>query len=213
MLGDKIREERKRMGLTQTELAAKLRQRYGIKADRVTVSKWETGFQTPTIHAIKYLAEIFNVSIDYLNGVKAKPKSIFDYDNIMPIETHRIPLLGTVACGEPIFAEQDLESYIEVGANIKADFALRCKGDSMINARIWDGDVVFIRSQPMVNNGEIAAVIIDDDATLKRVYINNGALTLVAENPTYNPIIVNRNDCKNVKILGKAVSFYSEKVG
>lgn len=131
------------------------------------------------------------------------------YDNILPIQTKLIPLLGDIACGEPIIANQEYEVYVECNTDIKADFALRAKGDSMINARINDGDIVFIRRQDTVNNGEIAAVIIEDEATLKRVYFSDNMITLASENPAYPPIIITKGDNKNIRILGKAVIFQS----
>lgn len=94
-----------------------------------------------------------------------------EYNNIYKIEKIKLPLLGTVACGEPIYADEDRESYIISGTDVKADFCLKCKGDSMINARIYDGDIVFVKKQDIVNNGEIAVVIIDDEATLKKVLL------------------------------------------
>lgn len=99
---------------------------------------------------------------------------------------------------------------METGSGLHVDFALRCKGNSMINARIYDGDIVFIRKQPTVQNGEIAAVCIDNEATLKRVYINNGIITLMAENPAFPPIVISQNDGESVYILGKAIAFKSD---
>lgn len=93
------------------------------------------------------------------------------YDNISPIQLKRFPLLGEIACGEPIFADENKESFVMADMDIRADFCLRAKGDSMINARIYDGNLVFIKEMPMVDNGDIAAVIIDDEATLKRCII------------------------------------------
>lgn len=106
---------------------------------------------------------------------------------------------------------EERENYVMSGTDIKADFCLIAKGDSMINARIMDGDIVFIRKQPTVENGEIAAVAIDDEATLKRFYRdeNTGTITLVAENPAYAPITFTRDSLENVYILGKAVAFQS----
>jgi repressor LexA len=113
--------------------------------------------------------------------------------------------LGTIACGQPIYAEEQFESYIEAGANINADFCLKIQGDSMINARICDGDIVFIKKQPIVADGEIAAVLIGDEVSLKRVYKSNGEVVLVSENPSYKPMIF-----KGDRILGKAIAFQSD---
>ena len=118
----------------------------------------------------------------------------------------------TIAAGQPIFAEEHFESYVEAGANIRADFCLRVKGDSMINARICDGDIVFIRKQPDVNDGEIAAVLIDNEATLKRVYKKKGEIILVAENPAYKPLVYKGEELNEIRILGKAIAFQSNVI-
>lgn len=121
-------------------------------------------------------------------------------------------MLGTIACGEPIFTDEDRESYVMVGTEIRADFCLKCQGDSMINARIHDGDIVFIRKQDIVDNGEIAAVIIDDEATLKRFYYykEQNMVILRPENSKYKDIILTGEQLERVKVLGKAVAFQSD---
>lgn len=108
--------------------------------------------------------------------------------------------------------EQDFESYVEAGAKTNADFCLKAKGDSMINARILDGDIVFIRKQDMVDNGEIAAVIIDNEATLKRAYYykTENKLVLMSENPKYSPFVYINDELNEVHILGKAIAFQSD---
>ena len=155
-----------------------------------------------------------DTTLDYIiNGIEASPNiDVFNYSNIKPIEKKKIPLLGEIACGEPIYANEDRESYIEIGANIRADFCLRAQGDSMIGARILDGDIVFIRQQPMVENGEIAAVLIGDNVTLKRVYFepNMQKMVLNSENPKYQPFVFVGEELSQVKILGKAVAFESD---
>ena len=137
--------------------------------------------------------------------IKENSDSDAGFDNIYPIELHRIPVLGSVACGEPILMSEERENYIMSGMDIKADFCLIANGDSMINARIMDGDVVFIRRQPVVENGEIAAVAIDDEATLKRFYRdgNTGTITLVAENPAYAPMVFTKESQKTFTYLEK----------
>ena len=125
----------------------------------------------------------------------------------------RMPLrLGKIACGEPIYAEREYEEYVYTGGAEGADFCLKAEGDSMIGARIHDGDVVFIRSQEMVDNGEIAAVIINDEATLKRVYFypEENKLILTPENPRYAPLVYINDELDSIKILGKAVAFQSK---
>lgn len=124
----------------------------------------------------------------------------------MPVLTRRVPLLGSIAAGEPILAEQEL-AVADCDAGIHCDFALRVKGDSMIGARIHDGDVVFIRRQDDVADGQIAAVVIDDEATLKRVYHVKNGLQLLSENPKYPPMMFTLNECGAIRILGLAVGF------
>ncbi|MBQ3477499.1 MAG: hypothetical protein IJH25_04920, partial [Clostridia bacterium] len=128
------------------------------------------------------------------------------FDNLLPVLTRRVPLLGTIAAGAPIYAEQDL-AVADCETGIHCDFALRVKGDSMIGARIHDGDVVFIRRQDDVADGQIAAVVIDDEATLKRVYHVKNGLQLLSENPKYPPMMFTLAECGVIRILGLAVGF------
>ncbi|MGL4549427.1 helix-turn-helix domain-containing protein [Eubacterium aggregans] len=177
----------------------------------------------PSIDTIKKVSLAIGVSFDEIfnhlddQDVKISPRepsiNITAVKNIFPIETKRFPLLGTVACGEPVFDAAYFESYVN-GGDINADFCLKCKGDSMVGARIEDGDLVFIHEQPDVENGEIAAVIIDDEATLKRVNKNTpGFIFLMPENSNYEPIVINlseENEFHSIRILGKAVAFQGD---
>lgn len=130
--------------------------------------------------------------------------------NILPMpEMRKIPLLGTIACGEPILATENIEEYISISKELAGDFALACKGDSMINARIFDGDIVYIRQQDTVENGEIAAVLIENEATLKRVRLFPDHIALEPENPMYKPLVYWNEEMNSVRILGKAVAFTS----
>ena len=157
---------------------------------------------------IALLAQALHTTPEYLMGWSTD----IEVNNLFKIETKKFPLLGNIACGEPIFADQEFEAYVEAGANIRADFCLKAKGDSMIGARIYDGDIVFIRKQDMVDDGEIAAVLIDDEATLKRVYYDReaGVLSLFAENPQYRTMRFSGSALKTIRILGKAVAFQSD---
>ena len=177
-----------------------------------TIQKWESGDSEPSIAKLSRLAELYKVDLDSLMN---KDLSVEDSDtipNIYPIEKKKFPLLGNVACGQPTLANENFEGYIESGSNIHADFCLRAKGDSMVNARILDGDIVFIRKQEMVENGEIAAVLIDDEATLKRFYMSNDLVQLIAENPTIPPMIYKKEDLNGIRILGKAIAFQSDVI-
>ena len=167
---------------------------------------------------IEIIAKCTGVTARYLMGWEDEPteKDPLDilmekYDNIKPVKLKRFPPLGEIACGEPIFVQEDRESCVMADMDINADFCLTAKGDSMINARINDGDIVFIKEMPMVDNGDIAAVIIDDEATLKKVYYypDKGKLVLYPENPNYEPFIYVGEELNSIRILGKAVYFMS----
>lgn len=205
---ERIRAARRAANLTQEELADKIGVKYSA------ISKYENGrvcnLKRDTIAA---LAEALNVKPSWLMCMDDEPA--FDIDNIYPIKTKRFPLLGNIACGEPIFAEEEHETYIEAGADIEADFCLKAKGDSMTGARILDGDIVFIHKQEIVDNGEIAAVLIGDEATLKRVYYDraNNLIQLFPENPAYPVMRYSGEELNQVRILGKAVAFYSNLRG
>lgn len=176
-----------------------------------TFADWVNAKTYPRIDKIEMLANYFGIEKSDLVEDKEK-RDFLEYDNIFRIGKKKFPLLGTIACGEPIFANEERESYILAGAEIQADFCLICKGDSMINARINDGDIVFIRKQEIVNNGEIAAVIIDNEATLKRFYYYKEAnlLILKAENPKYKDLEYSGEMLDQVRVLGKAIAFQSD---
>jgi repressor LexA len=124
-------------------------------------------------------------------------------------EMRQIPLVGTIACGTPITAQENVEGEVDIPDYIHADYALRCKGDSMINARIFDGDIVYIRQQPTVENGEIAAVLIEDEATLKRFRRLEDRIILEPANPLFDSLVYRGSEMEQVHILGRAVAFTS----
>lgn len=130
--------------------------------------------------------------------------------NIIPMpDTYKVPLIGTIACGQPILAVEDADEVVEVPEYIHADFALRCKGDSMIEARIYDGDIVYIRSQPEVENGQIAAVRIGEEATLKKVRVFPDMIILEPANQAFEPLVYRNDELNEIEVLGKAVAFTS----
>lgn len=203
-IGDNIKKLRESKGLSQVELG-----KIAGVSDKA-VSTWENNIKTPRMSVIQKLSDYFGVSksdiIEDVNDIISK------YDNVSPISKQKIPLLGEIACGKPIYADEHIECYIEAGTNVQADFCLKAKGDSMIGARILDGDIVFIRKQDMVEDGEIAAVIIENEATLKRVYYDkeNNLLKLVAENPNVATMVYSGEELNQIHILGKAIAFQSD---
>ncbi len=204
----RLKELRKELSMTQEEISQKL----GIT--RGAYANIENGRREPDLNTLNTLAIIYNTSVDYLIGrTDATTSSTAAVVTTIPgafiPQFKKIPLVGNIACGQPIFAEENIEGYVDCEANVHASFALRCKGDSMINARINDGDLVFIHEQPSVETGEIAAVLIGEEATLKRVYINPDNITLLAENPRYAPLVYANENMNSIKILGKAVAFLS----
>ena len=208
-IGEKIKLLRTQNNLTQEELA-----NYA-NTTKQTIHKYETGIITniPAIK-IKAISEKLCTTPAYLMGWENQPEEdIYKYKNIIPMpKTKKVPLIGTIACGTPILAVENIECDVDMPENIRADFALRCKGDSMIDAHIYDGDIVYIRKQPIVDNGEIAAVIIDDEATLKRFYREGNKVTLMPCNPRFSPLVYTNEELNNIIIVGKAVGYTSTNI-
>lgn len=214
-IGEKVRYWRKKKGLTQDQLAKIL----GVHGPNI--SQIENGARSPSMNTIEMIAEALGIEVGELVrdpnsaqlavDIKKQP-TISDGlpDNVLKMPTmSQVPLVGTIACGSPILAAENIEGAVDLPEHIHADFALRCKGDSMINARIFDGDVVYIRQQETVESGEIAAVLIGDEATLKRVRLFPDHITLEPENPQYRPLVYWEQEMNAVRILGKAVAFTS----
>lgn len=205
-IGKRIKEIRISKNITQDELALK------IGTTKQTIYKYENEIVTniPS-QKIELISNALNTTPDYLMGWSDKSTDdLYSIPGINPIpKTYKRPRLGTIACGEPILAEENIETYDDIPDNIKCDFTLICKGDSMINARINDGDIVYIKQQSQVDNGEIAAVLIDNEATLKRVYIYEDKVVLQPENTKYPPFVYTKEEMNNIRILGKAVGFTS----
>ena len=204
-LYDRIKSRRTELGLTVEELAHKM----GYK-DKSSISKIENGKADIPQSKIAAFADALQTTPAYLMGWEEQPEpkkpTIPPGFEPMP-KMKKIPLIGASACGEPITAEQNIEKMVDVPENIRCDFSLTCHGDSMVDAGIHDKDVVYIRIQPEVENGEIAAVRIDGEATLKRVYYNPGTLTLMPANPAYAPMIYTGSQLEEVHIEGKAVGW------
>lgn len=204
-LYDRIKSRRTELGLTVEELAHKM----GYK-DKSSISKIENGKADIPQSKIAAFADALQTTPAYLMGWEEQPEpkkpTIPPGFEPMP-KMKKIPLIGSIACGEPITAEQNIEKMVDVPENIRCDFSLTCHGDSMVDAGIHDKDVVYIRIQPEVENGEIAAVRIDGEATLKRVYYNPGTLTLMPANPAYAPMVYTGPQLEEVHIEGKAVGW------
>ena len=205
MLSNNLHKLRKQAGLTLEEVAEK------IGTSKQTIHRYENGvISNVPPDKVEALARVFGTTPSELMGWKTE-NPLYSFPNIHPIATKKLPMLGRIACGKPIYAEEEHESYVMAGAAPDADFCLKAVGDSMVGARIYDGDLVFIRSQESVDNGEIAAVIIDDEATLKRVYFypEKQKLILSPENPHYEPLVFLGSELDHIKIIGKAVAFQS----
>ena len=207
MLSEKIRIMRKERGMSLEQLAEL------IGTSRQTIHRYETGAITNIPHEkIESMAKALGTTPSNLMGWDDEGGfptfNNITVANLATASTKKLPMLGNVACGEPIFANEEQGYYVKASGDIYADFCLTAKGDSMINARIFDGDLLFVRKQESVDDGEIAVVLIDDEATVKRVYFNreDGILTLMPENPTYKPMRYMGSQLDRIRILGKVVS-------
>ncbi len=170
-----------------------------------SISQYAIGRNMPYSPRLALLAKALNVNPVWLMGenVPKDPDGLAGIE--LPPKMVRVPILGAIACGKPITSEENYTGFADVPEHIKCDFCLRCKGDSMIGARIYDGDIVYVKSQPEVENGQIAAVQIDGDVTLKRVYVFSDHIILRAENPVYPDLIY--DDRNEIRILGRAFAF------
>ena len=191
---------------TITELESKLG--FG----RGSIGKLKTKGAMPAADRLLKIANYFGVSMDYLaTGEDALSRIP---PNVYQIDKQKIPVLGKIACGNPIYANEERESYVMAGTEIKADFCLIASGNSMITARIYDGDIVFIRKQNIVENGDIAAVMVstEGEVTLKRFfyYPQKALLILKPENPVYEDLIFQGAELDEVHVLGKAIAFQSD---
>ena len=204
-----IKRRRQQLKMTQTDLALKM----GY-ADKSMIAKIEKGNVDLPQSKIFAFANVLETTPGELMGWDYEAEPTETVDNIYKLDRIKLPMLGKVACGEPIFADEDRESYIMIGTDIGADFCLQCQGDSMINARIHDGDIVFVKKTDIVENGEIAVVIIDDEATLKRFfyYREQNLVILKPENPKYQDIILTGEQLNQVRVIGRAVAFQSDVI-
>lgn len=199
-----LKQRRKELGLTLSQIADMM------DVAEATVQRWESGnIKTLRHNKISKLAQILNVSPAYLMGWEEDNSADIPIaSNIFPLpQTYRVPRIGSIACGTPILAAENIEEYDFVPVDIKCDFTLRCKGDSMIGAGINNGDVVYIRKQCTVENGQIAVVVIGEEATLKRFYHTGDMVQLVAENPTFPPMVFVGEEINQLRIAGRAIAY------
>ena len=206
MIGERIKALRKQKRMTLEELAA------ALGTSKQTIHRYENGVIANIPHdKIVQLAEALDTLPADLCGWTRDEFSISEAASGAPVRIKKLPILGDIACGQPIYAAESRENFAVADGSVDADFCLRAHGDSMTGARIFDGDIVFIRSQSSVDNVEIAAVIINDEATLKRVYFypEQSKLILSPENPRYAPLVYLNDELDSIKILGKAVAFQS----
>ncbi len=206
--------------MTQTELAKNT----GI--GKSSISTYLSGSYEPKQKNIYRMAQALDVNEAWLMGADIPMERNADGahirnpitaqihplpSNITPLPQMREwPVLGATACGKPLHREL-LEETVMAPDDIKADVVFRCVGDSMINARIFDGDAVFIRTQPEVENGQIAVVRVGDEYTLKRVYVREDYVELRPENPVHKAIVLRGEDLRdnNFEVVGLAVAFLS----
>lgn len=215
ILGDLIKNYRREHGYSMEQFAKKtgLSKAYISILER-NVNPVNNKPVIPSLETIKAVAQAinmdFNEVIALLDGnqpvsLKGEPEIPPGFEPMPKMK--KVPLIGAIACGEPITAIENREGEIDAPEDMNCDFALRCKGDSMIGAGIYDGDAVYIRIQPEVENGEIAAVRIGNEATLKRVYLHSDYIELRPENSAYESIIRRREEMNDVYIEGKAVGY------
>jgi repressor LexA len=208
--GKKLKELRTSMNLTQEELAKALNTKYGTKFNKGMISKWENDKEEPRIDSVRYIADFFNVSLDEILGLKDNEVNIYevvksDFSNIVSL-----PIVGTIAAGQPILAAQNIEGYMPILSSFinkhKEYFYLRVKGNSM-NLEFPDGSYVLVERTNEVENGSIAVVLVNGyEATVKKVSINKNIITLIpmSSDPSYQPQIYDITK-DEVKIIGKVV--------
>ena len=175
------------------------------------MSHYIKGDYEPKHDKLNKLASALRVSEAWLSGFDVPMTESNENPYLRPVKLKRFPILGNIACGQPIYSDEEHSSYISADADIEADFCLIAKGDSMIGARINDGDVVFIKKQSIVDNGEIAVVVIENETTLKRWYYypDKQKLVLNPENSAYEPLVYINEELNSITCLGKAVCFMS----
>lgn len=205
--GQIIRMLRKERRISQLQLATSL------NIGKSTVAMYEADERMPKKEILEQIADYFNVDMDFLYGrthVRNRMNELPEGNSLFVPNMKRVPMLGSVACGEPIYADEQYGEYYSVDSSIHADFCLKAQGDSMTGARIYDGDIVFIQQQPDVDNGQIAAVLIGDEATLKYFYRYGDTVVLRPANSAYKEMIYKEDELNEIRVIGRAVAFQSQ---
>ena len=182
-----------------------------VRFEKNDLSQYVSGKVAPSQEKLTVLSQALGVSETWLMGYDSRADELIDrLPNLHPIQwIRKIPILGTISCGDPIFADENIDGYIGIDTKyMRGDFALRCKGDSMIDAEIYDGDIVLMKKTNDVENGTIAAVVIEDEATLKKVYKQEKTVVLQPCNNNYAPIVIDLADEDQVYIIGECVGVY-----
>lgn len=207
-LGNKLKDIRKENNLSMEELKNILNYKYDLNISKSMISRWENNKSEPFNTYLSAYAKEFNLDMNDLLDIE--PNNLSNMPGIKIIKKFvTVPMLGEIACGEPIFCNQNYDNIFQIDEDLgRPDFSLTAKGDSMIEAGIDDGDIVFFKNTPVVENGKIAAVIIDNTTTLKRFYKNEHEIILKPENKSYSPIIIREDDGQEVKVLGEMVGMY-----
>ncbi len=206
-----VRRERK---ISQLQLAK------ALNVTKQTISNYERGERRPDYEMLEAIADVLNVPMGFfltpeeqraeLDALRRRDGEESVPHGLVPVTLHKIPILGNVAAGKPIYSDEPIETYVD-SADHKADFALVVKGDSM-DPLYKDGDIVYIRSQSDVRDGQIAAVGVDDEATLKRVYHTPNGLQLLSINPAYPPMLFTEQNSDDLRIFGLAVGYYRKTI-
>lgn len=198
----RIKQLREELGKSKAQVARELQIPY------TTFVNYENEAREPNSEVLIMIANYFHVSVDYLIGrAENRHGNSLPVSNLVPLKhIIKVPIIGRIACGSPILAEQNYEGQTFCPDEVNADFALRCQGDSMIDANIQDGDIVFIKDTPEVENGEIAAVVVGEEATLKKVYYHGDTVTLIPANSSYEPMVFKKDEINDIRICGKAVA-------
>lgn len=191
-LAKNLKHLRLKSGLSQEYLA----KRFGYKS-YTTIQKWESGAAEPPLHVLEDLSKLYGYTMHelYTEDLTSEAPSNRCW--------RRVPLVGTIAAETPILAEENIIDYFTIDSRVKADFALRVKGDSMVGAGIVSGDIAFFKKQETLENGEIGAILSENEVTLKRFYREGGTVILQSENDHHKPIILTNGV---VRILGKLVA-------